>query len=205
MAGRSLWRVWPLLFIIILAFSYRLVIMADRAAAPNELANWDPLPKGTDQSAYFARFLALQRGDFPPASFYYQPGIVYFLGFAGALLQTSDMAALRLFQAFLAALNCGLMALFTWRATGSRTAGLASGLLLALYPVSAFYDTDFVITSQALVLATLLFGQRLARPPSPAQPVLAAGDWPGCRRRRSHPLRAGRTGVRLCPVAATTS
>ncbi len=158
MAGRSLWRVWPLLFIIVLAFSYRLVIMADRAAAPNELASWDPLPTGTDQSAYFARFLALQRGDFPPASFYYQPGIVYFLGFAGALLQTSDMVALRLFQAFLAALNCGLMAFFTWRATGSRTAGLASGLLLALYPVSAFYDTDFVITSQALVLATLLFG-----------------------------------------------
>ncbi len=158
MAGGSLWRVWPLLFIIVLAFSYRFVIMADRAAAPNELSKWNPLPTGTDQSAYFARFLALQRGDFPPPQFYYQPGIVYFLGFAGALLQTSDMAALRLFTAALAALNCGLMALFTWRATGSRTAGLASGLMLALYPVSAFYDTDFVITSQALVLATLLFG-----------------------------------------------
>ncbi len=158
MAGRRLGRLWPLLIIVLLAFSYRFIIMADRAAAPNELSKWDPLHEGSDQETYFSQFLALQRGDFPPDKFYFQPGIVYFLGFAGALLQTSDMTALRLFTAALAALNCGLLAGFTWLASGRRNAGLAAGLLLALYPVSAFYDTDFVITAQALMLATLLFG-----------------------------------------------
>ncbi len=157
-AGGRLRQLWPLLFIIVLAFGHRLVIMADRAAAPNDLAAWEPLPAGSDQRTYYGQFLDLQGGRFPPRRFHYQPGIVYFLGAAGALAGSSGLLQLRLVTAALAALNCGLMAAFTWRATGRRRAGLAAGLLLALYPVSAFYDTDLVITSQALVLATIMVG-----------------------------------------------
>ena len=100
----------------------------------------------------------LQSGDFPPNSFYFQPGIVYFLAFVAALLQSTDLLSLRLFLVALASVNCGLMAALTWWSTGCRNAGIAAGLLLAIYPVSACHDTDFVITSQALIVATLLFG-----------------------------------------------
>jgi hypothetical protein len=44
-------------------------------------------------------------------------------------------------------------------AFGDRRISLVAALLLALYPVSAFYDTDLVITSQAIILLTIaLFG-----------------------------------------------
>ncbi len=146
------------IFIVALAYGHRLVIISDRSAAPNEISSWDPLPKGSDQRAYINKLHELQRGDFPPTRFFFQPGIVYFLGFVASLLQTTDLLSLRLFLAALASFNCGLVAIFTWSATGRQTAGLAAGLLLAIYPVSAFYDTDFTITSQALILATLMFG-----------------------------------------------
>ena len=145
--GGRLRPLWPSLLILVLALGHRLAIMADRAAAPNELSAWDPLPEGSDQNSYYRQFLDLQEGRFPPARFYYQPGIVYFLGFAGLLTGSDGLLQLRLFTAALAALNCALTAAFTWRATGRRGAGLAAGLLLALYPVSAFYDTDLVITA----------------------------------------------------------
>ena len=146
------------IFIVALAYGHRLVIINDRSAAPNEISSWDPLPKGSDQRAYINKLHELQRGDFPPTRFFFQPGIVYFLGFVASLLQTTDLLSLRLFLAALASFNCGLVAIFTWLATGRQTAGWAAGLLLANYPVSAFYDTDFIITSQALILATLMFG-----------------------------------------------
>src|SRR5258708_27453551 len=44
-------------------------------------------------------------------------------------------------------------------AFGDRSIAVLAGLLLAFYPVGAFYDTDFVITAQAMQLVTLgLFG-----------------------------------------------
>ncbi len=159
MTTRRLARtLWPLLVIILLALGYRLLIMADRAAAPPDVAAWDPMPGGSDQKVYLERLQALQAGDYPPGRFRYQPGFVYFLGLVSALTGSGDLLSLRLFLVTLAAINCGLMAGITWLATGRRGAGLAAGLLLAFYPVSAFYDTDFVITSQALVLATLMTG-----------------------------------------------
>ncbi|MCE2488782.1 MAG: hypothetical protein J4G17_02255 [Anaerolineae bacterium] len=159
MTTRRLARtLWPLLVIILLALGYRLLIMADRAAAPPDVAAWDPMPGGTDQKTYLEHLQALQAGDYPPTRFRYQPGFVYFLGLVSALTGSSDLLSLRLFLVSLASINCGLMAGITWLATGRRGAGLAAGLLLAFYPVSAFYDTDFVITSQALVLATLMTG-----------------------------------------------
>lgn len=159
MTTRPLARsLWPLLLIVLLAFGYRLLIMADRAAAPLEVAAWDPLPGGSDQKVYLERLQALQRGDYPPQRFAYQPGFVYFLGLVSALTGSADLHTLRLVLALIASLNCGLMAGMTWLATKRRGAGLSAGLLLAFYPPAAFYDTDFVITSQALTLATLMTG-----------------------------------------------
>ena len=146
----------PFVLIVALAFGYRLQVMADRAAAPNEISEWDPLPDGADQTTYLAQLHDLQTGDFPSQTFYYQPGIVYFLAAVAVLISSLELLHLRLALVALASLNCGFMTFVTWRCTGRRRAGIAAGLLLALYPVSAFYDTDFVITSQALILATLM-------------------------------------------------
>lgn len=130
--------------------------MADRAAAPNSESFWDPLPAGNDQSAYIQQVNDWQTGEFPPDVFFFQPGIVYFLGVVAALAGSTDLLTLRLIQAALASLNCGLMAVIAWQVTGSLRAGLIAGALLALYPVSACYDTDFVVTSQAVIIATMM-------------------------------------------------
>lgn len=148
----------PFVFVIALAFGYRAIVMVERAAAPNEISKWNPLSEGSDQYTYIQQLHDLQSGEFPPQTFFYQPGIVYFLGAVSALISSTELLRLRLFLVALASLNCGLMALIAARLTGRRRAGWLAGLLLALYPVSAFYDTDFVITSQALILATLMLG-----------------------------------------------
>ncbi|MCY3947295.1 MAG: hypothetical protein OXF44_13550 [Anaerolineaceae bacterium] len=159
MTTRRLARsLWPLLVIVLLALGYRLLIMADRAAASPAVAAWDPLPGGSDQKVYLERLQALQSGDYPPGRFHYQPGFIYFLGLVSAITGSDDLHSLRLVLVVIASLNCGLMAGITWLATKRRGAGLAAGLLLAFYPPGAFYDTDFVITSQSLVLATLMTG-----------------------------------------------
>ena len=145
--------------VILLAFGYRLVIIADRAAAPNEIARFDPLPQGTDQRTYYNQLLGFDDGSYPPDTFFYQPGLPYFLRLASQLMGTTNLGALRIFTAALAAVNCGLMIAVGRLVAGRRDAGMLAGLLLAVYPVSAFYDTDFVITSQATILATLaVFG-----------------------------------------------
>ena len=147
------------LVVILLAFGYRLVIIADRATAPNEIARFDPLPQGTDQRTYYNQLLGFGRGEYPPDTFFYQPGLPYFLRFASLIMRTTNLGALRIFTAALAAINCGLMIAVGRLVSGQRSVGILSGLLLAVYPVSAFYDTDFVITAQATILATLaLFG-----------------------------------------------
>ncbi|MCY4525667.1 MAG: hypothetical protein OXB89_03580, partial [Anaerolineaceae bacterium] len=63
MTTRRLARtLWPLLVIVLLALGYRLLIMADRAAAPPDVAAWDPMPGGSDQKVYLERLPALQAG-----------------------------------------------------------------------------------------------------------------------------------------------
>ena len=104
----------------------------------------------------------------------FQPGIVYILGAVAAIAGTTDLLALRLIQAAMASLNCGLMAVVAWQITDRRRAGLIAGALLALYPVGACYDTDFVITSQAVIIATMMLAcTRLAecRPGNLAAPL----------------------------------
>ncbi|MCY4540705.1 MAG: hypothetical protein OXE52_20985 [Chloroflexi bacterium] len=148
----------PFLLVTLIAFGYRLIIMEERASAPNQISAWDPLPIGTDQNTYIAQMHELFRGEFPPKAFFYQPGIVYFLAAVAKVIQSTELYSLRLALVALASLNCGLMAMIAAWATGRRRAGLLAGLLLAFYPVSAYYDTDFIITSQAVILATLMLG-----------------------------------------------
>ena len=152
-------RDWVIaLAVIALAFAFRLVIIVDRAYEPHDGA-FAPLPAGSDQRTYYSHIQGFRDGTFPPDTFWYQPGMSYFMIGASALMRTDDLGALRVLVAALASINCGLFIAVTRLALGRRDAAILAGVLLAFYPVGAFYDTDFVITSQATVLLTLaLFG-----------------------------------------------
>jgi len=143
------------LAIVFVAFGYRLIIIVDRAHAPAAVSAFDPLPVGTDQATYYSHIGAYRAGDFPPARYYFQPGMSWYMVASNALLRTDNLGALRVFQAALASANCGLFVMVGWLAFGRRSVGFLAGLGLALYPVSAFYDTDFVIVAQATALLTL--------------------------------------------------
>ena len=148
-----------LLCIVFLAFTYRMVILAERAAAPAEISAIDPLPIGDQTRYYNNAAFGFDNGTFPPSSFFFQPGMSYFLRALILLTGSTDLIVLRVICIALASLNCGLMVLVGWFASNRRIVGYLTGVIFALYPVSAFYDTDFVIASQAIILATLqLFG-----------------------------------------------
>ncbi|MBN1564725.1 MAG: hypothetical protein JXA10_12840 [Anaerolineae bacterium] len=143
------------LLIVALAFGLRMVIIMDRAHAPNEISVFDPLPSGLDQTKYVRHITDYQAGTFPPPRYWYQPGISWFLIASSAIIRTTNLGALRVWIAALASLNCGVFVLTTRLAFGRRWVSALAGFLLAIYPVGAFYDTDFVITSQATELLTL--------------------------------------------------
>lgn len=144
------------LLIIALAFGYRLWIILDRAYAPNSISAFDPLPAGTDQAVYYASIAGFRSGEFPPSTYFYQPGMSWFMIVISALMRTDNLGALRVLVAALAAVNIGFFMAAVRLAFRDRTVAVIAGVLLALYPVSAFYDTDFVITSQAVILVTLM-------------------------------------------------
>lgn len=150
---------WVALLIMLLAFSYRVVIIYDRAVAPNEVSAFDPLPSGSDQLTYYNSIRQFREGTFPPKTYHYQPVPSWLMIGMSSLMRTNNPGALRVMVAVLAALNCGVMIGATRLAFGKRGLSYLAGLLLALYPVGAFYDTDFVITSQSTILVTVaLFG-----------------------------------------------
>lgn len=144
-----------ILLVIALAFVYRAAIIWDRAAAPGNAGGFDPLPAGSDQLTYYRSIAAYHAGTYPPATFHYQPGISYFLIGLTNVIGTTNLAVLRLVLAALAAVNCGQLYVVTQLGFGNRRISLIAALLLAVYPVSAFYDTDLVITSQAVILLTI--------------------------------------------------
>ncbi len=150
---------WISLGIVLLAFAFRMVIIVDRATVTGYTGQFDPLPSGTDQGKYYGDIAAYRAGDFPPARYFFQPGMSWFLIGASEIVRTDNLAVLRIFVAFLASWNCALFVVVTRLAFGRRDVAYGAGLLLAIYPVGAFYDTDFVITSQTTELLTLaLFG-----------------------------------------------
>ena len=144
-----------LLFVVLLAFSYRMVILAERAGAPPEISAIDPLPIGDQARYYNNAAFGFDTGEYPPSTFFFQPGLSYFLRSLMLLTGSKDLVVLRVVCIALASLNCGLMVFVGWLATGRRSVGFIAGGILALYPVAAFYDTDFVIASQAIILATV--------------------------------------------------
>lgn len=146
------------LLIAALAFALRLVIIVDRAHDPI-VGAFAPLPSGTDQLTYYSHIAGFEQGTYPPDRYFYQPGMSWFLIASSKLLGTADLAILRLWIAALASLNCALFAGVVTVTFARRAIGTLAGGLLAIYPVGAFYDTDFVITSQTTELLTLaLFG-----------------------------------------------
>jgi hypothetical protein len=153
-------RDWLIGFaIIVLAFAFRMVIIMDRAHAPNAIAAFDPLPQGHDQFKYYLHIQEFREGLFPPDRYFYQPGMSWFLIASSRIIRTANLGALRVWTAALAALNCGLFVATTRLAFGRRWVGVIAGILFAIYPVGAFYDTDFVITAQTTMLLSLgLFG-----------------------------------------------
>ena len=80
----------------------------------------------------------------------------WFMIAISAVMRTDNLGALRVLVAALAAVNIGFFMAAVRLAFRDRTVAVIAGMLLAVYPVSAFYDTDFVITSQAVILVTLM-------------------------------------------------
>jgi len=144
------------LLIIVFAFSYRLIIIVERAQAPKAVSAYDPLPEGADQSHYYDDIARYRAGEFPPPVFHFQPGMSYFMIGSSLLLNTDNLSILRLLVAALAAINIGFAMAAARLAFGRRSVAILAGVLLAIYPVSAFYDTDFVIVSQGIILITLM-------------------------------------------------
>src|SRR5579859_5351437 len=141
--------------IIVVAFAYRTAIILDRAAGPETVSAWNPLTTGGDQGLYYGSIAVFRAGQFPPPRFFFQPGMSWFLIGASSLLGTDNLAVLRLLIAAMAAINCAILYAIGRLAFGDRAVAALAGLLLALYPVGAFYDTDFVITAQATQLVTI--------------------------------------------------
>ncbi len=142
------------LVIIAFAFVYRMQIIVDRAA--NDHIAFTP-PAGSDQNVYYLSIQGFREGTFPPSTFFFQPGMSYLLIAASQLMRTDNPGALRVFLAALASINCGVMMAAVRLLFGRRDVSILAALLLALYPVGAFFDTDFVIVSQAVLCVTWLF------------------------------------------------
>ena len=87
------------LAIIALAFAFRMVIIIDRAQAPNDIAAFDPLPQGHDQFKYYQHIQDFRAGLFPPNRYFYQPGMSWFLIASSRIIRTDNLGALRVWTA----------------------------------------------------------------------------------------------------------
>ena len=118
-----------------------------------------------DALGYDAWAQRIAAGDWVGSGVFYQaPLYPYTLGLLYALFGR-DLASVRIAQAVLGAAACALIALAGRRLFGSR-AGLAAGLLLALYAPAIFFDgliqkatLDLVILCWLLWLVALLSGE----------------------------------------------
>ncbi len=110
----------------------------------------------SDSRAYWQWAGNIASGDWASrdlGTFYQAPLYPYFLALVRSL--GGDLGALRLLQALLGALSCGLVAL-AGRRLFSPMAGLAAGGLLALYAPAIFFDGLIQKTSLALFWMVLL-------------------------------------------------
>jgi 4-amino-4-deoxy-L-arabinose transferase-like glycosyltransferase len=135
---------------MLLAFALRAVIIADRARSDWA---WEP-PPGTDQATYVRFAAGCEAGTWPDGPFRWQPGIVYYLVGVRALVGDS-LVMMRLVTALTGALGCGWMVAVGWLLTRRRWGGWLAGLLLAVYPVTAFYATELLTEGLAVALVCL--------------------------------------------------
>ncbi|MBK7644507.1 MAG: glycosyltransferase family 39 protein [Planctomycetes bacterium] len=135
--------------IALVALLVRLVYLHQARAVPM----FDALIE--DGESYGAWSDRLASGDWLGKDVFYQaPLYPYFLGVV-KLVFGRDLATIRLVQALLGSLACGVLFLAGQRFF-SRRAGVASGLLLAFYPSAIFFDGCIQKSNLGLVLATLL-------------------------------------------------
>ncbi|NWG17235.1 MAG: glycosyltransferase family 39 protein [Chloroflexi bacterium] len=151
--------------ILLLAFGLRVMVVFDRAQAD---PFFDPLPPGTDQRVYVELAARYEAGSWPDGPFFWQPGIVYFLVGARALVGES-LGMMRLVMALAGALACGWMAGAGWLLTRRRWGGYLAGLLLAVYPVAIFFATDFLTEGLASVYISLFLFLALWQREQPAR------------------------------------
>ncbi|HEX2908450.1 MAG TPA: glycosyltransferase family 39 protein [Phototrophicaceae bacterium] len=137
--------------IMLLAFGLRVVVVFDRAARDSA---FDPLPDGTDQQAYVWQAGSYEAGNWPRGVFFFQPGLVYYLIGIRALVGHS-LGMMRLVTSLTGALACGFTVGAGWLLTKRRWGGYLAGLLLAFYPVTILFSTDFLTESLATFYVAL--------------------------------------------------
>ena len=159
-----------LLAVFAFAFAVRLVHVWQLRPAP-----FFGLTMGDAQS-YHAWALQILAGDWLGREVFYQaPLYPYFLGAVYALFGP-DLLALRVVQSVLGAASCVLLAVAAGRFF-SRPAGIAAGVMLAVYAPAIFFDGLVQKASPGLFLlcAVLALLARLATRPAPVREWL----WPG--------------------------
>lgn len=153
-----------------LALAVRLVHVWQLRAAP-----FFDLTMGDAQS-YHAWATAIAGGDWLGGETFYQaPLYPYFLGLVYTLFGPSPLAV-RLCQIVLGAAACGLLAM-AGRRLFSKEAGIAAGVMLAVYAPAIFFDGLVQKTSLGLFLLCLLLALLARLVTEPGRP--RAWLWPG--------------------------
>jgi tetratricopeptide (TPR) repeat protein/4-amino-4-deoxy-L-arabinose transferase-like glycosyltransferase len=125
---------WPAFAIFLVALSVRLIHVWQIRRAP-----FFTVLIG-DSRAYDAWAQEIARGDWVGHGIFYQaPLYPYFLG-AVYSMAGHHLTVLRICQAIVGSVSCTLLGLSGWRFF-SRPAGLAAGLMLALYAPAIFFDS----------------------------------------------------------------
>lgn len=154
--------------IVTLAFALRLVFLLEAQAAPLFHASV------SDARSYWEWSDRIAAGDWLGDSVFYQaPLYPYFLALV-KLAVGADLFRVRLVQIALGSLACGILFL-AGRELVSRRAGIAAGVLLALYPPAIFLDALIQKANLGLLWMTLLLWA-LAR----AQKTAGAGVLCAC-------------------------
>lgn len=137
-------------FIILLAFGLRSVMIFQRAAS-------DPsfIPQqGTDQATYIRNAAGVLAGTWPDKTHYFHPAPSYF--FAGIfLIFGQSVFQLSFVLALLDSLTVGLILGTAWLVSKNEWAGYLSALLYACYPVAMLYATSPLTEPIAVFLLAL--------------------------------------------------
>lgn len=147
------WHLALAVGLMAVAFALRFWTLLDRAAFD---LTFDPFP-GSDMATYYNRAREFVNGTWPDMPYDGQPGLIYWYGL---LMQVvgQEMIPLRVALAGLdAVLGVGFVVGAGWLLTRRAWGGLVVGLVYAVYPVSVFYGTTFLIAPVAAQLYAMFF------------------------------------------------